>query len=213
MVRASGLHPEGRGFESLFAHVFRTIALAAVMVVALVGCGDDSTPNSDVSGPTATNAILADAGLSGLDARQIIDKLDAMPVADRPEGLMASVQPDALTISDGQREVELPMPADEVYVSVAPYVDQTHECHFHSLTTCRGELSKADLKVTVTNADGDVVIDDEPRQTFDNGFVGLWLPRGATFKVTVEHDGRSGSRTISTRSSDDATCVTTLRLA
>lgn len=29
---------------------------------------------------------------------------------------------------------------DEFYVSVTPYLEQTHDCFFHSRTTCLGEL-------------------------------------------------------------------------
>lgn len=135
-----------------------------------------------------------------------------MPVADRPSGLLASVQPGALVLKDESgRESRLPMPEDEVYVSIAPFRDQTHECHFHSLTTCLGELVDAEIRITLTADDGEVLI-DETRRTYDNGFTGLWVPRGIEATIAIEHEGREGTARISTMTADDPTCVTTLQL-
>ena len=150
--------------------------------------------------------------LAGLDAAQVIERLDTMPVANRPTSLLASVHPDALALTDDQgRETQLPMPEDEVYISVAPYREQTHDCYFHSLTTCIGELGNADVQVTLTDTDGNVLI-DETRETFDNGFVGLWVPRDVEATLTIEHEGQAGTATITTLNEDDPTCITTLRL-
>jgi hypothetical protein len=103
------------------------------------------------------------------------------------------------------------MPDDEVYISIAPYRDQTHDCYFHSLTTCLGELANAEVQVTLTGDDGEVLV-DEVRQTYDNGFIGIWVPRGTTATLTVEYDGQAGTADISTMNSDDPTCITTLQL-
>lgn len=155
---------------------------------------------------------MADHNLDGLDATQVVERLDTMPVADRPTDLMASVQPDALVLTDDQdRETRLPMPEDQVYISVAPYREQTHDCYFHSLTTCLGELADTEVQVTLTGEDGDVLI-DEVRQTYDNGFVGIWVPRGTEAMLTIEHEGQTGTATISTLNEEDPTCITTLQL-
>lgn len=172
-----------------------------------------STPAAPTSPPATGNPILTKHGLEGLDARQIIAELDAMAVADRPRDLMASIRPDELILTDEQgRKVSVPMPKDEFYVSVAPYVTQTHDCYFHSLTTCRGELSNTDIQVQVTNdATGETVV-DETLQTFDNGFAGLWLPRDLDATLTVASAGRDASIPISTNGADDPTCLTTVKL-
>ena len=93
-----------------------------------------------------------------------------------------------------------------------PYRDQTHECYFHSLTTCKGELSDTEVRIVLTNADGDVLI-NEVRRTFDNGFVGIWVPRGIEGTLTVKHEGSEGTVDVSTRGQDDPTCITSLHLA
>ncbi|MHB1064925.1 MAG: CueP family metal-binding protein, partial [Georgenia sp.] len=129
---------------------------------------------------------------------------------DRPADLMASVRPEVLLLSDGVAEHSLPLPADRFYVSIAPYVNQTHECFFHSLTTCRGELGGEDVTVRVVDDAGEVLVDEE-RTTFANGFVGMWLPRDVTGTIEVTQGGRTGVVEFST-DADGATCVTTLRL-
>ena len=193
------------------------VAAAATLAAALVltGCTTASSPEPappSTSSQPVDNEFLADHDLDGLDAAQVIERLDTMPVADRPTDLIASVQPDALVLTDDQkRETRLPMPEDEVYISVAPYREQTHDCYFHSLTTCLGELANTAVQVTLTGEDGDVLL-DEVRQTYDNGFVGIWVPRGIKATLTIEHEGRTGTVTISTMNEDDATCITTLQL-
>lgn len=195
----------------------RRSALAAVFVaiLALVLAGCAITPSgpapSSVSSQTSEREFLADHGLSGLDVRQVIERLDTMPVADRPTDLLASVQPEALVLTDDQeRETRLRLPEDEVYISIAPYRDQTHDCYFHSLTTCLGELASEEVQVTLTGADGEVII-DEARQTYDNGFIGLWVPRDTEVTLTIEHEGQEANARISTMN-EDATCITTMRL-
>lgn len=121
--------------------------------------------------------------------------------------------PDALILTDSkEREQRLEMPGDVTYVSVAPYLKKTHECHFHALTSCLGELKNAAVEVTVKDSETGEVIRQETTKTFDNGFVGLWLPRGRTGEVTIKYADKSGSAEISTVNDDDATCVTTLKL-
>lgn len=157
--------------------------------------------------------IAASNGLAGLSVQEIINQLDEMPIADRPTTLLASVRPANLVLSTDGQEGSLPIPDDQFYLSFAPYVSGTHDCHFHSLTTCRGELQNVDMQVTITNAEtGDVLV-DEKKTSFDNGFVGVWLPRGITVDLTVSYDGKEASAEISTAGDEDATCVTTLKLA
>ena len=179
---------------------------AAVLAMLLAGCAPSSdTPQS------AKSSLLTEQGLTGMTTTQIIDHLDQMSVNDRPTDLVASVRPEALILTDDEQEMSLAMPADVSYVSIAPFIQQTHDCFFHSLTTCRGELSSQPIEVRILDrATGDVLI-DEATTTFDNGFVGYWLPRGVEGSIEVTHDGRTGTTAFSTM--DDApTCITTLQL-
>lgn len=191
-----------------------TATVVALSGLVLAGCADSAPEASPQASSTHVSGdeFLSAHDLAGLDAAQVIDRLDATPVADRPTDILTSVQPDTLVLTDDRnREARLPMPEDEVYVSVAPYQQQTHECHFHSLTTCLGELGNEDVRTTLTDSDGRVLV-DETRETFDNGFVGFWVPRNTEATLTIEHDGRTGTVPVSTMNADDPTCITTLRM-
>ena len=186
------------------------LATALVCSAFVVAACSSAAPQTETAG-----SVLDQHGLTGLDARQIIDQLDAQPVADRPADLLASVRPDELVLTDPSdrtgETTTLPMPDDEFYLSVAPYRAQTHDCVFHSLTTCRGELSGRDVEVTVTDDQTGQVMLDDTRTTFDNGFIGLWLPRDTTGTLTIRYEGTEATSPIST-GEDDLTCLTTMRL-
>lgn len=185
-------------------------AFLAAAALTLAGCSTGPSDNASTEPPVTS---LESYDLAGLEAPQIINTLDTMPVADRPNDLIASVQPTELVLTSGDESLEtIPIPEDQFYLSVAPYYTSTHPCRFHSLTTCLGEIANEQVHVTVTdNASGDTLI-DEPRITYDNGFLGLWLPRGITATLTIDHDGRTATAPIST-GDDDLTCLTTMQLA
>lgn len=203
----------------------RTVLVTLLAVAVLPGCAGSTTgsvsgeraptsaqsasPSGGVS--AAGQALLAKHSFSGRSAVEIIDQLDRTPVSSRPKELMASVRPDELVVSGEGTEVSLPMPEDRFYLSVAPYVDTTHECFNHSLTTCKGEMGGEDVQVRlVEDGTGSVVV-GETKTVFDNGFVGLWLPKDMTGTLRITHGGRTGEVPISTHD-DDPTCLTTLRL-
>src|SRR5699024_4262682 len=81
------------------------------------------------------------------------------------------------------------LPEDEFFVSIAPFLNETHPCDIHSLTGCQGELVNEDLEVQIENSSGEVIL-DEKQQTEANGFIDLWLPRDDTFNVTITQDGK-----------------------
>ncbi|WP_367401976.1 CueP family metal-binding protein [Kocuria marina] len=194
--------------------VKRELIVAGALLLALAGCTAAPQAQPVATSTTATTSesgFLADHDLAGLDAVQIIDHLDQVPVAERPTELMASVRADHLLLSDTEQELNLPLPEDRFYLSLAPYLDQTHECHYHSLTTCRGELANEQITVRITDdATGQTLIEEQVT-TFNNGFAGFWLPRGITGTIEVTYDGHTGQSTFSA-SDEAATCLTTLQL-
>lgn len=193
--------------------VTKPLAVVAAAVLALAGCSSSPPVTESAQSPGAEPSILAAYDLAGLDGREIVDQLERTPVGARHSDLMASVRPGQLLLgetgSDEQTLVDLP--DDEFYLSVAPYVEQTHDCYFHSLTTCRGELAGEQVHVTITDRDTGEVLVDEVTDTFDNGFVGFWLPAGVDTTIQVEYEGLSASEDIST-GPDDPTCLTTMQL-
>lgn len=196
------------------------LAAAVLLVLTTTGCGsssdDPAPPRSAASAPAATE-LLADFDLAGLDAVQIVDRLDRLGGSDRPADLIASVRPGELQLtatgSDGtEDELTLPIPADRFYLSVAPYVEQTHECFYHSLTTCQGELGGKQISVQIVDETSGTTLVDGTHTVFDNGFVGFWLPRGIEGTLRIGYDGAQGETTFGT-GEDDPTCLTTVQLA
>lgn len=186
-------------------------AVIGALVLALAGCSSAETPANTGPAATAAQAEFLDAhGLAGMDVPEIIEHLDRLGGTDRPTEFMASIRPDELVFSDGRQEVALDIPEDRFYLSVAPYVAQTHECYYHSLTTCQGELTDQDLDIRVVSDEG-AVLREEKMTTFDNGFVGLWLPRDVQGTIEVSFDGLTGVTDFAT-TDESATCLTTLQL-
>lgn len=198
--------------------VLRTMAAAAALALtlAIAGCSaseDQGSPRETPveAGRGSPDAILAQYDLDGMSGREVVDTLEAMPIDQRPADLIASVQPTELLLTSGDAEAALPLPDDAYYLSVAPYVDQTHPCAMHSLTTCLGELGGQDVAVEVVDdATGEVLVQGT-RTAADNGFIGLWLPRDIDATITLEYDGKGAVTSIST-GAEAETCLTTMQL-
>lgn len=200
--------------------IYAVLTLAATLTIA--GCASDAddpdvgangSPEVAVEpepGPAVDSEILAAQGIEGLDVRGVIDTLDTVTLGERSTSFIASIRPNELYLTDEEGlEESVPMPDDSFYVSFAPFINQTHPCHFHSLTTCVGELQNVDIHVLVTdNTSGETLLDEDVT-TYDNGFYGIWLPRDLDdVTLTVEYDGMTAQTPISTSGDEDATCVT-----
>ena len=195
----------------------RYLALVAVGALAFTACGSPNsqptdTPTTAASQPASSNP-LEKAGLASLSGEQLIEKLDQLPIAERSTDFVASIRLDHILVTDlaTKTESEVPLNGDEYYLSVAPYVTQTHPCFFHSLTTCLGEQRNTPMELTVTEvATGEKVI-DESVTTYDNGFYGFWLPKGKDYEVTFTANGKTGTQ-IFTTNDNFGTCATELQL-
>lgn len=189
----------------------RVAIAAATLSLVLAGCA----PATDAEPSPSTDSqaeFLNTYDLDDMDAVEIIDHLDRLETAERPADLIASVYPDELVLTDNRQEVVLDLPQNLSYLSIAPYVEQTHDCFYHSLTTCQGELSNATVDVEITDSTtGDVVV-DEQATTFDNGFVGFWVPSDIDGTIEISYDGRTGTSDFTT-TDEGATCITDLQLA
>jgi hypothetical protein len=182
--------------------VVSTLALTAVVT----GCTGPAPTDQSSQSLTSVDSF-ADLG-----ARELIDQLERTPVSERPEDLIASIRHDEVLLSrmDGTDEVSVPI-AEGHYLSIAPYVNQTHECYFHSLTTCTAEMGGQPIDVRIVDAETGGVLVDETTEPHDNGFVGYWLPRDITATVSVAADGLTGEATVST-GAEDLTCLSSLQL-
>jgi len=143
----------------------RRALLLSVLGIAFSGSALAATSQSD---------FLAQYGLAGKNTQQIVEAIDQNPQA-RPLPFSASITSTELKLSDGKQAYSFPL-ADKFYLSVAPYENQTHPCFNHSLSGCQGEMPNTTFAVKVTDEKGHVVMQKSVK-SYQNGFVGLWLPR------------------------------------
>lgn len=196
----------------------RTALLTAVSLLsfgALAGCA--AATGSAPPAPGASQAVAGDAesllaahGLTGLSPREVVEALDKEPAA-RPLPLRASVRYDEVMLDDGTTQASLSLEGDDFYLSVAPYATQTHECYFHNLGTCQGELASTEVHVTITSEDGETLV-DEDATTYANGFVGFWIPKDIKGTVEITQDAMTGRVPFSS-DAEGATCLTTLQVS
>jgi hypothetical protein len=190
---------------------------ALALLVSLTACAGGSGATAVATATSAGLGAKADAMLATYDieapatATELVEQLQAQPLADRPDGLMASVRVGELLLASGDDEVSLALPEDEFHLSIAPYLTDTHECFYHSLTTCAGELGEEDFHVTITDDASAEVLFDSDVTTYENGFFDVTLPAGLDITVLVT-DGENSVELPLGTNVDDPTCVTTAQL-
>ncbi|GBK66781.1 hypothetical protein DJ90_2827 [Paenibacillus macerans] len=158
-----------------------------------------------------TGSAEKEAATVRLDA-QSLKQLVHDYSADNLQAQSASITARQLVVTDeGKGSTAYELPEDEFFVSIAPYLEQTHPCEIHSLTSCQGELADQEFDVSIADLEGNTILDQKMKSQA-NGFIDLWLPRDKTYRITVGHDGKTAESEISTFDSDN-TCITTLQLS
>ena len=151
---------------------------------------------------------LESIGLDGMTGKDILLGLaDGSVVVD---GYAISVYDDELVVILEDSRVSVDMPKDEFYLSVAPFINNTHECLYHSATGCRAELKQEEFFVEFIDSNGETIV-SENMMSMSNGFIDLWLPRDVEGTLTITQGELSTSKLISTESGEP-TCETTMQL-
>jgi hypothetical protein len=207
-----------------------TASLGALILLASLTACSSAPANAGASGKSSESGASGDAATSGglgadADAllaqfdvaapatvEDLIEQLESQPVAERPDGLLASVQVDALELSSDETTVTLPLEEGQFHLSVAPYLLETHECFYHSLTTCAGELAEEEMHVTITDDATNEVLVDRDVTTFENGYFDVWLPSDRDITLSID-DGEHVAEVLLGTRADDPTCVTTIQLS
>lgn len=177
--------------------------ISAIVVVLLLGVA------LFYNNQNKTEDFLARNNLQDKSISEIVEYLEDN--TDEAVGFNAGITSTELLLSDSKGSVEMDLPSDLFYLSIAPYINQTHPCGTHNLVTCRGELQNVTLHVVVTDVFSNEEIMNENVDTYSNGFAGLWLPRERNLSITVHYEELSSTTRISTFE-EDYTCETTLRL-
>ncbi|MCP1132499.1 CueP family metal-binding protein [Paenibacillus polysaccharolyticus] len=142
------------------------------------------------------------------DIRKLVE--DISTGRETPQS--ASISATTLTVTDaGNQETSYDLPEDEFFLSIAPYVEQTHPCEIHSLTGCQGEMANEPFRVTIHDSEGNTLMKDEVLKSGANGFMDLWVPRDRTYSIRIVHGGKVAETQLSTYKTDQ-TCITTMQL-
>ncbi len=146
-------------------------------------------------------------GFNNLSQEEIVESLEDRTNKTEVE---AGIFGDRIEISDSIGSYTMKLPKDKFYVSVAPYINQTHPCANHSLTGCQGELINQKVRVKIVDKAGKEIVNKEV-VTYSNGFLGLWLPKNVEGTITVYY-GEKKASTVITTYNNSQTCLTTLKL-
>ncbi|MGQ8872699.1 CueP family metal-binding protein [Paenibacillus sp. TSA_86.1] len=142
------------------------------------------------------------------DIRKLVE--DISTGRETPQS--ASISATTLTVKDARnQETTYDLPEDEFFLSIAPYVEQTHPCEIHSLTGCQGEMANEEFSVTIHDSEGNTLMKDEVLKSGANGFMDFWVPRDRTYLIRMVQDGKVAETQLSTYQTDQ-TCITTMQL-
>ncbi|MGG4554776.1 CueP family metal-binding protein [Paenibacillus humicus] len=166
-----------------------------VSIIVLSGCASQQSENN--------NGIIK----SDVDIKQLVSDYSSGNIEEQS----ASINSMQLIVTNQDNsQLTYTLPEDEFFVSIAPYVEQTHPCATHSLTGCRGELVNKEFEVYIEDSEGNV-IRDEKLTSNSHGFIDLWLPRDKEYRISITQNEKKVESTFSTFESDD-TCITTMQL-
>ncbi|WP_242694644.1 CueP family metal-binding protein [Pseudogracilibacillus auburnensis] len=141
------------------------------------------------------------------DIKELVHEYSVGDIKDET----ASITSEELIVTNSDKsETIYSLPEDEFFVSIAPYINETHPCTNHSLTGCQGEMVEETFNVFIEDMEGNVVLEDTLK-TEANGFIDLWLPRDKTYNITINHNGKKVKAKFSTFE-QDGTCITTMQL-
>jgi|SRR5690625_1289009 len=172
------------------------IVIILLMSVLLIACNEKST-----------NEEIESKDNEPIDVKELVYEYGAGKITDQS----ASITSTQLIVTDSDdKESVYDLPEEEFFVSIAPFINETHPCEIHSLTGCQGELVNQDFALYIEDMDGNVVI-NETMNSESNGFIDLWLPRDKTYNVNISHEGKQVESEISTFEKD-GTCITTMKL-
>lgn len=186
---------------------WKSIVLSVFVIVFLAACGDE---NETVSQEIDNKGVVPPTETISKSQTEDVKGLVAEYSANKATDEKASITSTQLIVTDANNnKVTYELPEDEFFVSIAPYITETHPCTDHSLTGCQGELVQKEINVFIENEKGEVVV-DETMTTLENGFIDLWLPRNEVFIVELSYDGKSVTGDLTTFD-EDGTCITTLQ--
>ena len=174
------------------------IALLASFAVSIMATGAFSMSES---------ALIEQ--LKGLNAHQAVALANKWHWEKQPVTTHVTPQDVVFQFENGNVK-EIALPKNKMMVAIAPFINHTHKCGVHYMSSCLGELTQTKFKVEAVDQSGTIIM-NKPVTTLKNGFMELWLPRDRTIKLTISGLNRSATDVITT-TDGSATCITTMQL-
>jgi len=173
-----------------------SIAGFAVIVALFMFVNRDSEPDD----------ILAQHDVEDEDVETQVEYFEKTSL--EIDEVVASVDGEYLRLATENDLKEIPL-EDKFYLSFAPYIDETHPCETHNLTTCQAELDEETFDVRITDEDG--VVFEDTLSTHENGFKGIWLERDIEATLHISYGSFEATREVDTYK-DSPTCITDMQL-
>ncbi|MBY6187908.1 CueP family metal-binding protein [Marinobacter hydrocarbonoclasticus] len=133
------------------------------------------------------------------------------------EGIVVRIHPDRVNaiFADGT-EANVAIPADQFYLSIAPWATYTHPCGNHVPTGCTGELIGKPMHVSAVDINSGEEVLNQMITTQHDGFIDFWVPaqRQLAFTFHYEHPelGLLEAKEVLPTFQDSRTCITTMQL-
>lgn len=169
--------------------------ISVISIIVLSGCISQQPENN--KGLIESNA----------DIKQLVSDYSNGNIEDQTASITST---QLIVTNQNNSQLTYALPKDEFFVSIAPYIEQTHPCAAHSLTGCRGELVNKKFEIYIEDSEGNV-IKDEKLTSNSHGFIDLWLPRDKEYHISITENEKTVKSKFSTFESDN-TCITTMQL-
>src|SRR5690625_1539862 len=111
------------------------LAITLSILVFLAACNGNS---EDETLNTAENAYD--------NIKELVDDYSG----NTTTGKTASITSTELIVTDSDNNATAyDLPAEEFFVSIAPFINETHPCDIHSLTGCQGEMTNESFDIYI----------------------------------------------------------------
>ncbi len=172
--------------------------LTILLSIILLSCSESTDPNYNDEVIIIENLSVKEAITQANEWRSSQPKITSYVTTEEL----------IVEFPDG-REVHKNLPDNEMYIAIAPYINYTHSCTNHYISSCKAELTKKGFKVTAIS-NNDTII-NQNITSLNNGFIELWLPRDKTISISIIY-GLLGSKEIIKTDKESRTCFTTFKL-
>src|SRR5699024_10235881 len=129
-----------------FCMKLKITVIILVAFTLLAACNDQNDPKE-----LNTNA-------STQNVKELVNEYSLGNFTDEE---IASITSTQLILTDSKdNEAIYELPEDELFASIAPFINETHPCTTHSLTGCQGELTNDDFSIHIEDFEGSTIVEE-----------------------------------------------------